>query len=158
MQRVTISVDDVLAEEFDALSLARGYQSRSEAVRDLIRTAVKDRRISDDNGRCVANLSYIYNHHTRLLAMRLIEMQFEHRDLVLATTHVHLDHENCLETVMLKGAVDQVRAFADEIQAERGVRYAALNIVPVEPAQDHHATDAHPHHHGAEAHLSPRVG
>jgi len=157
MQRVTISVDDILADEFDTVSRARGYQSRSEAVRDLVRAAVNEHRLGQGGGHCVANLSYIYNHHTRVLATRLMDMQHGHHDLVLATTHVHLDHEHCLETVMLKGAVEQVRAFADEIQAERGVRYAQLNIVPVDLTADHPSHD-HPHHHDAHAHLSPRVG
>jgi CopG family nickel-responsive transcriptional regulator len=141
MQRVTISIDDELAGEFDAVSHDRRYRSRSEAVRDLIRAAVNDHRLKETTGLCVANLSYIYNHHTRVLAKRLMDMQHDHHDLVLATTHVHLDHEHCLETVLLKGAVESVRAFADELQAERGVRYAVLNIVPVDAS-------AHPAHHG----------
>jgi CopG family nickel-responsive transcriptional regulator len=157
MQRVTISMDDALAEQFDAMARARGYQSRSEAVRDVIRSAVTEHSLAESSGYCVANLSYVYNHHTRLLATRLMDMQHGNHDLVLATTHVHLDHEHCLETVMLKGAVEAVRAFADEIQAERGVRYALLNIVPADPAGDH-PPDAHLRRHEGIRHLSPREG
>jgi CopG family nickel-responsive transcriptional regulator len=144
MQRLTFSIDDELAEAFDVISRQRGYQSRSEAVRDLIRSAVNEPRLEDSRGQCVANLSYIYDHHTRALAARLVDMQHDHHDLVLATTHVHLDNESCLETVMLKGMVERVRGFADDIKAERGVRSAVLNIVPMASAD--RAKPEHPVH------------
>lgn len=156
MQRVTVSLDDSLAEAFDALARARGYQSRSEAVRDLMREAVTARRLEQDDGWCVANLSYVYNHHERSLASRLAAVGHAHHDRVMATAHVHLDHDHCLETMMLKGPVSEVRALAQEIQAERGVRHGMLNIIDVTPGDAH----AHPHthhHHGAE-HLSPHPG
>jgi CopG family nickel-responsive transcriptional regulator len=156
MQRVTISVDDALAVEFDALADARGYASRSEAIRDLLREALRAGRNQAQEGYCVANLSYIYNHRERDLATVLADVQHEHHDLVLATAHVHLDHDYCLETVMLKGPVARVRVFADEIQAQRGVRHGALNVIQVEPG-DQHAHE-HAHTHRGAAHLSPRPG
>lgn len=153
MQRVTVSLDEDLARDFDDLLRHQAYQSRSEAVRDLVRSAVEARRLQGDGaGKCVASLSYIYNHHTRALAQRLNEMAHAHHDLVVATTHVHLDHDDCLETVILKGLIPQVRGFADLVQAERGVRFADLNLVRVEPNNDHHsAAHDHTEHH----HLSP---
>ncbi len=156
MQRVTISIDDALAEEFDALSNSRGYKNRSEAVRDVLREVVNARRLEQKDGYCVANLSYTYNHHERSLASRLTAMQHEHHQLVLATAHVHLDHDHCLETVMLKGPVKEVRGFANELQAERGVRHGVLNIIPVDVGGEH----SHPkaHHHGAGGHLAPLPG
>jgi CopG family nickel-responsive transcriptional regulator len=156
VQRVTISLDDALATEFDALAQSRGYSSRSEAVRDLLRDAVRTRRGEEEAGYCVANLSYVYNHHERGLATLLANVQHENHDLVLATTHVHLDHDHCLETVMLKGPTRRVCAFADSLRAERGVRHGVLNVIDVEPG-DHHAGE-HAHSHGGAAHLSPRPG
>jgi CopG family nickel-responsive transcriptional regulator len=153
MQRLTISLDDDLARDFDTLFRDQAYQSRSEAVRDLVRSAVEARRLQGDGpGDCVASLSYIYNHHTRALAQRLNEMAHQHHDLVVATTHVHLDHDDCLETVILKGAVPRVREFADLVQAERGVRFADLNLVRVEPNNDHLGGA---HDHSEHQHLSP---
>jgi CopG family nickel-responsive transcriptional regulator len=153
MQRVTVSLDDDLARDFDILLRDQAYQSRSEAVRDLVRSAVEARRLQGEGpGDCVASLSYIYNHHTRALAQRLNEMAHDHHDLVVATTHVHLDHDDCLETVILKGAIQRVRGFADLVQAERGVRFAALNLVRVEPSNDHRGAA---HDHGDHRHLSP---
>lgn len=157
MQRITVSVDDALSDAFDVMARARGYQSRSEAIRDLMRMATNEHCQQTSGGHCVAALSYVYNHHTRFLAGRLMDMQHGRHDLVLATTHVHLDHDHCLETVLLSGPAANVRAFADEIQAERGVRYAALNIIPVDQTF-HEPTDGEGHPHADAPHLSPRLG
>jgi CopG family transcriptional regulator, nickel-responsive regulator len=157
MQRVTVSLEEELADEFDELVHARGYQNRSEAVRDLMRQALEARRLEKGESRlCVASLSYIFNHHERDLAEKLTEAQHAHHDLVLSTMHVHLDHETCLESVMLKGPTPDVRAFADQVRAERGVRYGNLNLVSVESGRTH--KDHAPHSHKGHTHLSPRRG
>ncbi|MDZ4759831.1 MAG: nickel-responsive transcriptional regulator NikR [Alphaproteobacteria bacterium] len=160
MQRVTISIDDALAHDFDTLVRQRGYQSRSEAVRDVLRDALGHFRLEANEGHCVANLSYVYNHHERGMAGRLTQMQHDHHDLVIATAHVHLNHDDCLETVMLKGRVADVRAFVYSIQAERGVRNGHVNIIEVKPDHHHH-DDIHAkgsgHSHG-DSHLTPVHG
>ena len=157
MHRVTISLDETLAREFDLHSAARGYQNRSEAIRDLVREAVGETRlITDPSAQCVANLSYIFNHHERSLAGRLLSMQNERHDLVAACTRVPLDHDHCMESLILKGQVSEVQAFADELRVERGVRFGQLNLIPVE-ANDHHSHD-HAHSHHGHVHLSPFRG
>ena len=141
MERFTISLDDSLASQFDTLIAGRGYGNRSEAVRDLIRAAIEsDRRRAPPSGHCVANLSYVYNHHERDLAERLTGLQHDHHDLTVAALHSHLDHENCLESVILKGPTAAVRRFADALIAERGVRHGRLNLIALESEQ-HHAHD-----------------
>jgi CopG family nickel-responsive transcriptional regulator len=155
MERITMAIDEPLARDFDELIARRGYASRSEAMRDLLRREVEsDRASRGGRGHCVASLSYVYNHHVRDLAERLTGAQHEHHDLVVATMHVHLDHEHCLEVGILKGPTADVRRFADRIQAERGVRHAAINVVGVEPTDRHAGSGAH-HHHGHQ-HLIPR--
>ncbi|WP_174296300.1 nickel-responsive transcriptional regulator NikR [Sphingomonas bacterium] len=157
MQRVTISLDDDLATSFDAIVAARSYASRSEAVRDLVRQLVDSERLgAGRGGMCVASLSYVYDHRTRALAQRLLDLQHDHHELVAATTHVILDHESSLETVMLRGPAAAVEAFADQVIAERGVRFGAVNLIGVE-ANDKHAEPA-PHHHHGHAHVSPYPG
>ena len=149
MERFTISLDEVLAQQFDALIAARGYSSRSEAVRDLIRGAIEgDRQRDPPAGHCVGNLSYVFNHHQRELAERLTGLQHEHHDLTVAAMHSHLDHENCLESVILKGPTAAVRQFADALMAQSGVRHGQLNVIALE-AEHHHAHDAQgaPHVH-----------
>jgi CopG family transcriptional regulator, nickel-responsive regulator len=155
MERITMAIDEALAKEFDALIEKRGYGSRSEAMRDLLRREVEANRVRyEAKSYCVASLSYVYNHHVRDLAERLTGAQHEHHDLVVATTHVHLDHEHCLETAILKGSTAAVRALADRIKAERGVRHTAINLITVEPGDEHGLPGAHRHH--GHMHLIPR--
>lgn len=156
MQRVTISLDDDLAARFDTSIRDRAYASRSEAVRDLVRRSVDDERLADAHGSCVASLSYVFNRRTRDLAARLAALRHAEHDLVVATTAVILDHDEALETVLLRGTTTDVTAFADRVIAERGVRFGAINLVGVD-TNDHHAVPA-PHHHHGQAHASPRPG
>jgi CopG family nickel-responsive transcriptional regulator len=144
MERITISLDQELAKQFDELLQRRGYHNRSEAVRDMVREHLETDRLTQDTARyCVAALSYVYNHHARTLAERITGMQHEHHDLVLSTMHVHLDHDNCLETVMLRGETRRVRQFANELIAQPDVRHGQLNIVPVDLERGH--THRHVH-------------
>jgi len=148
MQRFTISLDDELAHEFDRLIEQRGYSNRSEAVRDILRVHLdRLREEADADAQCVANLSYVYNHHERDLAERLTRIQHAHHDLTVSTMHAHLDHDYCIESVMLRGPAIAVRRFADALTAERGVRHGQLNLVTVELD----APAAHTH-----VHLKPR--
>ena len=160
MERITISLDADLATEFDRLIAERGYRNRSEAVRDLLRAHLEQaRQKRGEATHCVANLSYVYNHHERDLAERLTALQHEQHDLAVATLHVHLDHENCLESVILRGPTAAVRSFSDALIAERGVRHGQLNLIDVE------LDSGRGHHHGYTAvgrshghvHLKPRT-
>jgi len=155
MERITMSIDQALAKEFDALILKHGYGSRSEAIRDLMRREVESDRIKHEaRAYCVASLSYVYSHHQRDLCERLTAVQHEHHDLVVATMHVHLDHEYCLETTVLKGSTAEVRRLADQIKAERGVRHTAIYLITVEPGDKHILPGTHQHH--GHMHLIPR--
>lgn len=150
MDRFTISLDEDLATAFDELIKERGYATRSEAVRDLLRKQLQDRsERRNASGFCVGNLSYVYSHHERELAERLATLQHAHHDLTVSTTRAYLDHDQCLETVILKGTAMSVRRFADEIIAERGVRHGQLNVVRVELGK------AHSHRGTSHRHLKP---
>ena len=160
MQRFTISLDDHLAHEFDELIAARGYDNRSEAVRDLLRAELeRQRQQRGGSAFCVASLSYVYNHHQRDLAERMTALQHEHHPVHVATMHVHLDHDHCLETVVLRGATAAVQAFAGAAVAERGVRHGAINLISTTVS----STDAHAHGgahgahgvHGPHLHVTP---
>jgi CopG family nickel-responsive transcriptional regulator len=152
MQRITISIDDELAAAFDQFSRKHGYANRSEAVRDLIRDRLDQRRAQEQPGaRCVASLSFVYDHHQRTLAERLATRQHQRHDLTVAAMHVHLDHQNCLETVILQGDARAVRQFADKLTAEPGVRHGHLNLVTVESGEKH----THGAHGSSHRHLKP---
>lgn len=159
MERFTISLDEDLARAFDELIARRGYRNRSEAIRDLLRGQLESARQAATSGEyCVANLSYVYNHHERDLAERLTELQHGHHDLTVATLHAHLDHDNCLESVILKGPVASVRAFAEALIAERGVRHGSLNVISVQVDQGRHSHGYAPRGKAAgHLHLKPRT-
>ena len=99
------------------------------------RNSTASARRSNPKTACVATLSYVYNHHERELAERLMSLQHEHHDLTVSAMHAHLDHDHCIETVILRGPAQAVRRFADGVIAERGVRHGALNLIVAEPAQ-----------------------
>jgi CopG family nickel-responsive transcriptional regulator len=152
MDRFTISLDEKLASAFDDLIKERGYANRSEAVRDILRSQLQVREQErNSRGSCVAAVSYVYNHHERELAERLTKIQHAHHDLTIATMHAHLDHEECLETVHLKGPISRVRQFAEEIVAERGVRHGQINLVSVL------LTESHRHGGAVHRHLKPQL-
>jgi CopG family transcriptional regulator, nickel-responsive regulator len=141
MQRVTITLDDDLMTAIDRVIAERGYQNRSEAIRDLARAGLAEaRRTSDAQTDCVAALVYVYDHEARELSKRLTRSLHDHHHLALATTHVHLDHESCMEVTVLKGKTGDIRHLADHIIAERGVRHGQLVTVPAR-----FETEAHPH-------------
>ena len=131
MERVTISLEETLLAEFDAFIRRKGYENRSEAVRDLVRGRLEEDRVAEDHsGPAVGCLSYVYNHHQRELARRLTSTQHAHHDLVLTTLHVHLDHDNCLEVAILRGEAGDLHHFAEETMAESGVRHGQLHLLP----------------------------
>lgn len=153
MDRFTISLDEPLAEQFEQLIFARGYNNRSEAVRDLIRHAIEaDHQLGAPSGYCVATLSYVFNHHQRELAERLTALQHDHHDLTVAAMHSHLDHENCLETVILRGLAADVLTFANALMAENGVRHGKVNVIALEAKPQHD----HRHDASGEKHIHYR--
>jgi CopG family transcriptional regulator, nickel-responsive regulator len=146
VQRITITIDDHLLQTVDGLCRRHRYTSRSEALRDLVRQAeVREQATHDGPSHCFATLSYVYEHGTRDLAKRLTSSQHDHHNLSVATLHVHLDREDCLEVAVLHGSVREVQALADGITAQRGVRHGNLQILPTrhEPTH-HHRTKAVP--------------
>ncbi|GAA4011482.1 nickel-responsive transcriptional regulator NikR [Actimicrobium antarcticum] len=133
MRRITISIEESLADQFDHLIERRGYQNRSEAFRDLLREHIEsERKVSYTTLYCVATVTYIYNHHERELASRLASAQHDHHDLCISSTRVHLDHDNCLETLVLRGKFKEVSPFANSLIAQSGVRHGNIHIVPVQ--------------------------
>jgi CopG family nickel-responsive transcriptional regulator len=137
MQRVTLSVDDDLLATLDRHMKKHRYASRSEALRDILREvaareALAEKPGAEEGGFCIATLAYVYDHETRDLGRRLTQAQHRHHDLQVATLHVHLDHESCLEVSVLRGPVKDVRAMADDTVSQRGVRHGQLHLVPAE--------------------------
>ncbi|MBF0135195.1 MAG: nickel-responsive transcriptional regulator NikR [Magnetococcales bacterium] len=133
MERFTISLDEELAQQFDALMHLRGYKNRSEAVRDLLRKELAAVKLAEEGSLAgVGAVVYVYDHHKRELARRLTSMQHSEHDLVNATLHIHLDQERCLEVAVLRGVVQRIRNHAQAIMAEAGVQHGHLYLVPMD--------------------------
>lgn len=148
MQRITITIDDDLLEAVDGLMARRGYSSRSEAFRDIVRDMAGQQTIDNPKAECIATLSFVYDHATRDLASRLTNAHHDHHDLSVASMHVHLDHEACLEVSVLRGASGAVTTFADTMATQRGVRHAQLHLIPVTVS-----TTGHKHGSGSAKHV-----
>jgi CopG family nickel-responsive transcriptional regulator len=131
MQRVTVTLDDDLAAELDRFMAARGYDNRSEALRDLTRAGMREAVVaSGEAGRALGVLIYVYDHAVRDLARRVAGMHHDQADLSVATLHVHLDRDRCLEIAVLSGEAGDLRHLASDVIAERGVRHGQLVVVP----------------------------
>ncbi len=149
MQRITITIDDDLLEVVDALTKARGYDSRSEAFRDIVREMANREQAKASNAPCIAVLGYVFDYATRDLAQRLSRLQHEHHDMFVANMRVPLDHTSCLEVSVLHGPAPAIQHVADEISTQRGVRHASLHVIPVKLSQRPHSheTGGAPHQH-----------
>ena len=122
-----ISLESELLARFDRVIAQKGYGSRSEAIRDLVR----EQAVATDvlqNRVIVGTLTLVYDHHQPKLSERLIEAQHDYQGKVLATTHVHLDHRNCLEVIIVKGRGSEVQQLADQLLSLRGVKHGKLVI------------------------------
>lgn len=149
MHRITITVDDALMAELDRIIEARGYQNRSEAIRDLARSGLEQAAAEAPGaGPCVAALIYVYDHEARELPKRLTRDYHDHHDLSQATLHVHLDEARCMEVTVLKGQGTDVKHFAEHVISERGVRHGHVVYVPGDGAGAH--SHGKPHAHGAK--------
>ncbi len=128
LSRIGVAIASDLLEKFDALIGKRGYTNRSEAFRDLIRAELVRETSSHPSGRVVGSLTLVYDHHVRLLEEKLTELQHDHERLIVSVLHVHLNHDNCMELLALRGPSAEVRRFADSLGSLKGVKHAQLAI------------------------------
>ena len=138
LSRIGVAIESSLLDKFDRLIARRGYSNRSEAFRDLIRDELVEQTWSSPESHVVGTVTLVYDHHVRLLNERLTAIQHDFHRSILSTLHVHLDHDSCLEVTVLKGKSAEVKAFADHIIAERGVRHGHIAYMPAD-------VGAHPH-------------
>ncbi|NOZ85101.1 MAG: nickel-responsive transcriptional regulator NikR [Deltaproteobacteria bacterium] len=126
--RFGVSLSDSLLQQFDKSIAARGYTNRSEAIRDLIRRHLVEREWKERKGKAVGTLTIIYDHRTRELSDKLTDEQHEHYTEVISTLHVHLDHDTCLEVLVVKGRNSKIRKLADTLLGMKGVLHGKLTM------------------------------
>jgi CopG family nickel-responsive transcriptional regulator len=147
LTRISISLESALLEAFDHRNAAKGYATRSEAIRDLIRDRLVREEGERAEGEQVAVVTLVYDHHARELATRLIDKQHHHHDLVVSTLHVHLGERHCLEVSILRGAAEPVRHLADELLATKGVLHGDISWTRGESSFNQWRGAAHSHEH-----------
>ncbi|RJQ50751.1 MAG: nickel-responsive transcriptional regulator NikR [Actinobacteria bacterium] len=128
LTRFGISIDSKLLEAFDELIAAKGAANRSEAIRDLIRAALVETEWETSDVETVGTVTLVYDHHTRDLSEKLDHLQHEHHDSIVSTIHVHLDHHNCLEVLVVRGESGEIKKIADMLIATKGVKHGKLTM------------------------------
>jgi CopG family nickel-responsive transcriptional regulator len=134
LTRISISLEENLLESFDKLIAAKGYATRSEAIRDLIRDLLIRQDARNRQGEQVAVVTMVYDHHARELSAKLIDKQHHHHDLVVSSLHVHLGERHCLEVSVLRGPGHEVIHLGDELLATKGVLHGDITFTSGEGA------------------------
>jgi CopG family nickel-responsive transcriptional regulator len=128
LSRIGVAIDSELLEKFDQHIAKRGYTNRSEAFRDLIRDELIETKWELPDSQVVGTVTLVYDHHVRMLSEKLTDMQHAAYHNVLSTLHVHLDHDNCLEVLVVKGSSTAVKKIADALISTKGVKHGRLTI------------------------------
>jgi CopG family nickel-responsive transcriptional regulator len=126
--RFGVSIPDDLLEKFDQLISGKGYTNRSEAIRDLIRDRLVEDQWSESGHDVVGTVTVVYNHEQSDLAQKLTEIQHKKHDLIVSAVHVHLDHHNCLEVLIMRGVSDEVRKAGELLISTRGVKHGKITM------------------------------
>lgn len=135
--RFGIAIEKDLLKSFDAVVTKKGYANRSEAIRDSIRATLIEESVAA-NARVTGTLTLVYDHHVRDLTEKLTEVQHELGEAVVSALHVHLDHDHCLEVIVLRGPAGRLQAAADRLVAMRGVINGRLMLTSVPAAKPKH--------------------
>jgi CopG family nickel-responsive transcriptional regulator len=126
LSRIGVAIDSDLLRRFDRFIAKQGYSNRSEAFRDLIRDRLITEAVSSPESFVVGTVTLIYDHHFRLLPEKLTNLQHANHDLIISTTHAHLDHDTCLEVIVVRGESGRVKKLADVLIGTKGVQHGRL--------------------------------
>lgn len=129
LERIGVSLDSDLLADFDKLIAQQGYQSRSEALRDLVRQHLSQERLSDPEVQAVAAVFLVYDHHATKLTEKLVALQHSHLLQAISSLHVHLDRHDCLEIIVLRGQVGEINRVGEQILSMKGVKLGRVNLV-----------------------------
>lgn len=145
LSRIGVALDSELLKRFDRLIGQRGYTNRSEAFRDLIRDQLVTEQTAAPNAAVVGTITLIYDHHASGITEKLTELQHADHELVVSTSHAHLDHDSCLEVLIVHGRSAEVTRFADSLIGLKGVQHGRLVITVPANSLGHSHKDGHKH-------------
>lgn len=126
--RFGVAMNEKLLADFDRAIQEQGYANRSEAIRDLIRAYLVEREWDGGEEEVVGTITLVFDHHGRGLGEYLTDIQHDHQPLVISTLHVHLDHDNCLEVLVVRGRSRDLRRLADSLISVKGVKHGRLTM------------------------------
>ena len=126
--RFSVSLPSSLARELDRMTREKGYDNRSLAIADMIRAQLVEHRQKSDSGEIAGTITLVYDHHKQHVQETLTDIQHDHHDVILSTVHVHLDHHNCLEVLLVRGKAAVIRKIADELISAKGVKHGKLTV------------------------------
>ncbi|WP_261302375.1 nickel-responsive transcriptional regulator NikR [Paenibacillus andongensis] len=142
--RFGISMPQSLIEQYDRLIALQGYDNRSEAIRDLARKALLTSSSMQPDETVAGTIVMVYDHHIRDLPITLMDLQHDYHQAIISTMHIHLNHQQCLEILVVRGKVQKLRELQQRIQVLKGVGYAELSVTHVD---EHGHSHEHPHSH-----------
>ena len=148
--RFGISMEDDLLYQFDHLIARKGYTNRSEAVRDIVRDKLVEESVETEHGSVFGALVFLYDHHKRELEKSLSNLQHDYFQNIISTSHVHVDHDHCLEVVLLKGDAAILKNISEKLLSFKGVKHGRLTLTTALQQQPHHINSlkaAKPHTH-----------
>jgi CopG family nickel-responsive transcriptional regulator len=126
--RFSVSLPPALLDQLDEMTAEKGYDNRSLAIADMIRAQLIEHRQKSDSGEIAGTITLVYDHHKPHLQASLTDIQHDHHDAILSTVHIHLDHHNCLEVLIVRGKASVIRKIADELIAAKGVKHGKLTV------------------------------
>jgi CopG family nickel-responsive transcriptional regulator len=126
--RFTVSVPQTLAKQLDRMTREKGYDNRSLAVADMIRDQLVEHHQNYGNRDIAGTITLVYDHHKQHVQAALTDIQHDHHDVIISTLHVHLDHDNCLEVLAVRGKAGTIKKIADELIAAKGVKHGKLTV------------------------------
>jgi len=130
--RFAVSIDEKLFNKFEELIEKRGYVSRSEAVRDLIRAALIEEDLKEDKF-AFGTITLVYDHHQKELTERITDIEHSYLNNIISTMHIHIDHHHCLEVIAVKGKVGELKELSDRLLTLKGVKHGKLVFTGIEP-------------------------
>jgi CopG family nickel-responsive transcriptional regulator len=126
--RFGVSMESELLARLDTMIDKKGYTNRSEAIRDFVREKIVQQRVDDPSSQAFGVLSFVYDHHVRELEGKLTDFQHEHFKTIVSTSHIHIDHDNCLEVIILKDKAGKISEVSDKILSFKGVKHGNLSL------------------------------
>jgi CopG family transcriptional regulator, nickel-responsive regulator len=128
VDRFSVSLPKALLKDLDAMVGQKGYANRSQAIADMVRGQLVDHWQQAGSHEIAGTITLVYDHHKPMLQGALTDIQHDHHACIISTLHVHLDHHNCLEVLVVRGKADEIRTIADELIASKGVKHGKLTI------------------------------